>query len=105
MKLDIDIEDQVAIAIVGERRIDAATAVDFRREILAVVPEKASHLKLDLSAVAFIDSSGIGALVSVLKAVGRAGEVDLCGVQSSVMTVFEMTHMDRIFSFKPAIER
>ena len=104
MKLDIDVNGHEARAVLAEKRLDAATAVEFRREILAVVPDPASHLKLDLSAVTFIDSSGIGALVSLLKAVGREGQLELCGVQDAVMSVFEMTHMNRVFTFKPSIE-
>lgn len=105
MKMDIEIENDAAIAILGESRLDAASAVEFRREIMAVVPDKATHVKLDLSAVTFIDSSGIGALVSLLKTIGRAGELELCGVHEAVMSAFEMTHMNRVFTFKPAIER
>lgn len=105
MKLDIELNGDNAFAIFDEPRLDAASSVAFRSELLAIVPNQASALAIDLSAVTMIDSSGIGALVSLLKAVGRTGELTLCGVQDPVMAMFEMTRMDKIFSFKPSLDR
>ena len=46
----------------------------------------------------FIDSSGLGALVSVLKTVGRNGKLTLTDIKDTVMQTFTRTRMDKIFS-------
>lgn len=52
---------------------------------------------LDLSEVDFIDSSGLGAIVSSLKAVGKQGNLIICGIGETVLSLFRLTRMDRVF--------
>jgi anti-sigma B factor antagonist len=52
---------------------------------------------LDLSKVEFIDSSGLGAIVSSLKRMGGRGELVVCGLREPTMTLFRLTRMDRVF--------
>ena len=42
-------------------------------------------------------ASGLGALVSVMKALGGNQNMVLCGVKDAVLTVFKLTRMDKIF--------
>ena len=55
---------------------------------------------LDLSHVDFIDSSCLGALVSILKSVSGQGELVLCSVNGTIQNLFKLTRMDRVFSIK-----
>jgi anti-sigma B factor antagonist len=52
--------------------------------------------------VRFIDSSGLGAIVSMLKLIGREGDLVLCGVTDPVMSLFKLTRMDRVFQMFPS---
>jgi anti-anti-sigma factor len=61
-------DDRVAVA--GE--IDLGSALDFTQDLLAAVGDAAGgHLELDLSGVTFIDSSGLHALIMVVRSVRR----------------------------------
>lgn len=55
---------------------------------------------LDLNHVDFIDSSCLGALVSILKSVNGQGELALCSLNDTIKNLFKLTRMDRIFSIK-----
>ena len=55
---------------------------------------------LDLCHVDFIDSSCLGALVSILKSVNGQGELALCSLNDTIKNLFKLTRMDRIFSIK-----
>ena len=57
---------------------------------------------LDLAAVRFMDSSGLGAMVSTLKLLGRDGNLVVCGVTDPVMNLFKLTRMDRVFPMFPS---
>ena len=91
----------VAVLKVEGARIDAASAADFREALAAVVKRGVIRFVLDLSAVAFIDSTGLGALVSSLKSSGPTGEVVVAGARESVATLFRLTRMDRVFRMFP----
>jgi len=52
---------------------------------------------LDLEKVEFVDSSGLGAMVSALKATSRDGNLVLCNVTDEVKSVLELTRLYRIF--------
>jgi anti-sigma B factor antagonist len=59
---------------------------------------------LDLGAVSFIDSSGLGALVSSLKSMGKNGDLVICGAQSAVASMFKLTRMDKVFRMYPSAQ-
>ncbi len=80
-----------------DRRIDASVAAQFKSSIVERIKAGGSTIILDLSNVDFIDSSGLGAIVSSLKAIGPAGDLVICGPQDAVMSLFRLTRMDRIF--------
>jgi anti-sigma B factor antagonist len=63
------------------------------------------HLVVDLAQVPFIDSAGLAALVSALKATRRVGgSVLLSGVQPQARTVFSLTMLDQVFAIHPNLE-
>jgi anti-sigma B factor antagonist len=86
---------------VGVARIDAVSAGDFRDSLARVVARGVSRFVLDLSGVTFIDSTGLGALVSALKATGSSGLVVVSSAQESVATLFKITRMDKVFRMFP----
>jgi anti-anti-sigma factor len=56
-------------------------------------------LLVDLQNVAFLDSKGLGALLSALKiASAHNGKLFLCSLQESVRLLCEITKMDRVFT-------
>jgi len=78
--------------------LDSSKAEDFRKTVDATVAEGADILLLDLKDVTFIDSSGLGALVVILKQM-RASKRKLyiCSIGDQVRMLFELTSMDRVF--------
>jgi len=65
-----------------------------------------SKVVIDLSAVTFIDSSGLGVLLTALKAArGAGGDVRLTGLTPPVRTIFELTRLFQVFSTFPTVEQ
>ncbi len=87
-----------------EKRLDAKIAVAFKEEMAAIINAGATLLVLDLSNVGFVDSSGLGAIVTSLKLLGRKGDLLVAGVKSDVMTMFTLTRMDRVFQLFPTAD-
>ena len=80
-----------------EKTLDARTSKDFRREIQELL-EQHKHVVLDLSALTFIDSSGLGVLLSCLRQLtGNGGDLKLCSLTPQVRAVFQLVRMHRLF--------
>ena len=78
-------------------RLDAASARDFKSEFLESWQDGISAIEIDFDAVDFIDSSGIGALLSAHKKLDGDGVVKLTRVKSQVKAVIELLRLNRIF--------
>lgn len=93
-------DDSTGVLIVepGTERLTAANATQFKEEVVACIDAGENMLVIDLSQTGFVDSSGIGALVGVLKRLGNRGEVVVCGLGSDVRRMFEITRMNRVFT-------
>jgi anti-sigma B factor antagonist len=96
--LAVSTEDGVTVLTPTARRLDAALAPVFKAEAVAQIDQGARQIAVDLSGVDFLDSSGLGALVSILKALGGRGAIVVCGVRGSVEALFKLTRMDKVFT-------
>lgn len=87
-----------------EKRLDARAANDFKKLIQSLIGQGHRNLLLDLKNVQFIDSSGLGALVSCLKALGKDGDMQLCSINPPVESLLKLTRLDRIFTVHKSLE-
>ena len=87
----------VLVAKVLNSRIVAEVAPRFKHQLIGYITQGHRSIVLDLQAVSFIDSSGLGALVSSLKAIGNGGDLVLCGAGGTVVSMFKLTRMDKVF--------
>jgi anti-sigma B factor antagonist len=87
----------VLVAKVLDGRIAADVAPRFKAHLAEYVSKGNSSIVLDLAAVTFIDSSGLGALVSSLKSISKQGNLVISGAHGSVAGMFKLTRMDKVF--------
>jgi len=100
-RLDVLDRDGITVVIPSGPRLDAEVAGELRNTLIDLIDEGARKLVLDLPAVDFIDSSGLGALVSALKRLKQAdpsGDIRLADVQPSVRAVLEIIRLHRVFA-------
>ncbi len=96
-KMDIKI-NRDSLVIRGISELVAANARVFKERVLAVLTDSHKTIDLDLSQTSFIDSTGLGALISLDKAIRpRKGVVRLLHPTSSVLTLLELTRLHRVF--------
>ena len=93
-------EHTASVTVTG--RLDAEM---MKETLMELIDGGAIHLIVDLADVPFIDSAGLAALVSALKATRRlGGNVVLSGVQPQARTVFSLTMLDQVFTIYPSLE-
>lgn len=97
-------DNRGVIITVSTPHLDASNTEVFRNAISPMLDMQGT-VCLDLSQVEFIDSSGLGALLSCLRQVnGRRGELRLFGLAKPVQALFELVRMHRLFAIYPSRE-
>jgi anti-sigma B factor antagonist len=81
-----------------EGRFDAASASGVRDQLHRLIEQGRSKLVLNLADMEFIDSAGLGALVSCLRrAAADGGDLRLAEVPAFCRSIFELTRLTRVF--------
>lgn len=84
--------------------LDGLNANQLRRDISDLVENGANIVLVDFQDITFMNSAGLGALVSILKKVrSQSAELFICSLNEQVKMIFELTKMDLIF--KPFANR
>jgi anti-sigma B factor antagonist len=97
MDIAVDKPGDVAVALVPIDELDASNVGEFRRDMTPVL-QAHSKLVLDLGRLRFVDSSGLGAILSCLRQTSaKGGDLKLCGMSKQVRTAFELVRLHRIF--------
>jgi len=105
MLLKIEEKGAVVLIEVKEERLDAHNSSDLKAQMLNLFEEGKNNIVVDLNDVRFVDSSGLGALVSGFKnASARNGNLKLCGLQPQVRSMFELTRLHRVFEIFPGVD-
>jgi anti-sigma B factor antagonist len=94
--------DYLLITATGDR-IDAAGAIQFKDNMRELTMTNDPRVVLDMSRIAFLDSSGLGAIVAAMKALGPLRRLELSGLTPTVEKVFRLTRMDTIFTIHPTL--
>jgi anti-sigma B factor antagonist len=90
------------LVVSGLRELGAANANAFRDQVRAALGEAQKIIEIDLSRTTFVDSCGLGALISLHKTVcARNGLVRLHKPTAPVQQILELTRMHRIFEIVP----
>jgi anti-sigma B factor antagonist len=90
--------DAIVLIEVKEERLDAHNSSELKSQMLNLFEEGKKDMVVDLGEVRFVDSSGLGALVSGFKnASARNGNLKLCNLQPQVQSMFELTRLHRVF--------
>jgi anti-sigma B factor antagonist len=106
MELDVKMErdgDTCVLALKGE--VDVYTSPSFKERLVKTIDEGCTRIVVDLEGVDFIDSSGLGVLVSGLRRVKEnGGSIRLICTREPILKVFRITGLDRVFPIFGNIE-
>ena len=79
-------------------RLDLATGGNLKEEVKKLCDEGAKRIHLNLQKVDFINSSGLGALVSVMKQVRfKKVRLTLSNLAAHVLEIFDITQLSHVF--------
>jgi anti-sigma B factor antagonist len=88
-------DGSACLAIEGE--LDALSVADLRVDIEKLLARRPSRIDVDLSRLRMVDSSGVGALVSLYKrARAQGGSVVVTGLRDQPLAIFRLLRLDRV---------
>lgn len=102
--LTSELRNDVLVVHVVEKRVDASKAPLFKEEMTKCIESGQNQIVLDLSGVDFVDSSGLGAIVSCLKRLGPRGNLAIAGAKGAVSRLFTLTRMDKVFTLHDTVD-
>ena len=88
-------DGSATVAVSGE--LDLSTASEMRDHLYALLARGTTHLTVDVTGLTFIDSTGLGVIVAVLKRAREAGgNLVLKGPNRSARKVLDISGLSRI---------
>ena len=99
--MDVNVRDLnggiAVIQLVG--RLNMASAVHLREAVTSIVDSGRTRVAIDMSGVDFLDSSGLGAIISALKTTRQAGgDLRIAAPTGQAKLVLQLTNLDRILT-------
>jgi anti-sigma B factor antagonist len=102
MELSVEVVGDVAVATLFVDELDASNTGEFKQQMASVLAEH-QNLVIDLGRVRFIDSSGLGAMLSCLRQVSaKGGDLKLCEMSKPVRAAFELVRLHRVLDIYPS---
>ncbi len=97
MKLDINRTGNSArVGVIGSMYVEDSAVV--REKLITLLDEGVSNLTLDLHSLDYIDSSGLGVLISIHKrCLQKGGKMSVTGLRGMVEELFKLTRLDLVF--------
>jgi anti-sigma B factor antagonist len=97
MAVDTNRINDVLIYQVPFEHLDAGNSEEFKASVQPLLSEN-PKMVFDLGRVSFVDSSGLGALLSTLRQTkSMGGDLKLCGMTRQVRELFDLVRMHRVF--------
>ncbi len=88
---------ELLVKIEGE--VDVYTSIDLKKELTKLVEADEKNIIIDLENVNYMDSSGLGVLVALLKELKKiGGELKLISLPVSVKKIFDLTRLTKFFN-------
>lgn len=105
MNLTLTQVNEFNVLKILDERIDAHNSTELKHYILQMLERGENHIIVQLEQVRFIDSSGLGALLSGHKnSLAKSGRFVLTNIQQQVLSMFELTRLNRVFEIYTNID-
>ena len=86
-------------------RVDSFASDDLRAEFNDALRMKKRHVVLCMDALNYIDSRGIGALISFIKLIhNRGGTIRIAGIHQRVLQVFSLLSLEKMLPIHNSLD-
>lgn len=98
-----EVDGATVVAVSGE--LDVFTAPDLETTLEGLIDSGQAHIVIDLSAVEFLDSTGLGVMVKALKWAREAGGgLRVVATSERIVKVFRITGLDEVMALSDSVK-
>ncbi len=100
MSFTVRKDDEKGVVVLGiDGQLIVGNRHELKQKILDALESGDRRFLIDFSDTGYIDSSGLGVLVSLSKKIREVnGELRLAGLNEDLLTLFELTKLDALFA-------
>lgn len=92
--------------VTPQGRLNMVSARRLKELLSELVAAGTTRIVVDMAETTFLDSSGLGALIGGLKSARQAGgDLRIARPTPSVMTVFELTNLDKVLRPRDSVDQ
>jgi len=103
LDLDVDHPDYAVLSVEGE--VDVYTAPVLREKLVRLIDDGPRRIVVNLEAVEFLDSTGLGVLVAALNRARRLdGDLEVVCSRRRILRVFEITGLTKVFTIHESLD-
>lgn len=105
IEFDVTTTEQGVGVVTPKGRLNMVSARRLKELLADLVRGGTTRIVVDMAETTFLDSSGLGALIAGLKSARQAGgDLRIARPTPSVMTVFELTNLDKVLRARDSVE-
>jgi len=102
--MKVERRDGVTI-LITEHRLDVLTGPKVKEAVKELAQERGLRLVLDMEKTLFMDSSGCGQLLAILRVLTTThGELRIARPTSQVLNLFQLTRLNTVFEIHDSVE-
>ena len=104
MSIDVNLKNDIDtdfwdVYVIGE--LDVSTADQFKEYLYKLIDKEIRSIRFDLSNLDYIDSTGLGVMIGVLKRIKIENkEIYIKSPKDNVKKIFSITGLDKIFKME-----
>ena len=102
--IEAETRSNCTVLRINEKRLDAQRAPGFKAAAEPLLDGAHNRVVIDAAQIEFVDSTGLGAIVSLLKQMGPAGELAVAAPSPAVRKLFTITRLDRVIKLYDSLD-
>jgi anti-sigma B factor antagonist len=96
MKMETEVMDNVQIITLTDYHLDESNVKKFKAGVESLI-EIHNNVLLDFTNLTFVDSSGLGGILSLLRKMSeKGGHLKICNVSKPINSVFDLIRLPRL---------
>ena len=99
------IDDVIIVSFATDNKLNVAISQKFKQEVTALIDQPGMKIVINLSGVDYIDSSGFGSLLSILRASkNQDAQLKFCNFTSDVMELVKLLQLQSVFDIRVSVD-
>lgn len=96
-------EEKGVLILFPQGQLDASSVPSFKKECIPFMSKEGLRVLMDCGGLDFVDSTGLGALLSLLRKIeAKGGRLAFCQLSAEVASIFEITRLHKLFEIFPS---